>query len=279
MRRRRSFAPLRRSPAANPRSVRAGLPGVYNPPVRAALFVTCLTDTFFPRAGEAVVRVLRHFGCAVEFPPAQTCCGQPAYNSGFHRAARDVAAHWVEVFDPYECVVTPSASCAAMISRHTPELLADDPALKRAAERLAERTYEFSVFLRDRLLVDTAALLRIAEPFTVHYPCHARGVYSVGELCASLPGEGPNGLRLPRHTDLCCGFGGMFAIDQPQISGAMAGDKLDELAATRAELVVCNEAGCTLNLMGSANRRGMCLRFRHVAELLAESLGLLEPAP
>lgn len=251
---------------------------MYNPPVRVALFVTCLTDTFFPRVGESVVRVLRHFGCTVEFPLAQTCCGQPAYNSGFHRAARDVAAHWVEVFEPFECIVTPSASCAAMICRHVPELFADEPALRRPAERLAERTFEFSVFLRDQLRVDTAALLQMAEPYTIHYPCHARGVYTIDQLCASLPRDGTNGPRLPRHADLCCGFGGMFAVDQPEISAAMAADKLEELAATGAQLVVCNEAGCALNLMGGANRRGMPLRFRHVAELLAESLGLLEPS-
>jgi L-lactate dehydrogenase complex protein LldE len=246
--------------------------------LNVALFVTCLTDTFFPRVGEAVVRVLRHFGCTVEFPAAQTCCGQPAFNSGFHREAAVLARRMIDVFAPYECIVTPSASCAAMIQHHFAELLADDPSAHREARRLAERTFEFTTFLTQRLGVDIARRLAFRGPVTFHFPCHSRGAYGPEQLAAWCAGESPAQLRRPAHADLCCGFGGMFSIEFPEISGPMLADRLNDLAATGATTIVCNEAGCTLSLAGGAHRRGLPLRFVHVAECLAESLGLMEPA-
>ena len=246
--------------------------------MKVALFVTCLTDTFFPRAGEAVVRLLRHFGCRVEFPPEQTCCGQPAYNSGFHDEAAVLARRMIEVFEPYETVVSPSASCTAMVKHHFPTLLAADAHWRDLAERMAAKTHEFVTFLRDRLDVDVAAHLRFDEPVTFHYPCHARRIYGAEDLQAWLAGADGIDLRVPRRPDMCCGFGGVFAVDYPEISGAMLNDKLDDLAATGAQLVICNEGGCTMQIAGGARRRGLPLRFKHIAECLAESLGLLEPA-
>lgn len=244
-------------------------------PPQVALFITCLTDTFYPRVGEAVVRVLRHFGCDVCFPSEQTCCGQPAHNSGQHQLAASVARRMISVFEQYPHVVTPSASCAAMVTQHFGELLADDRTWGRRAADLAERTFEFTVFVRDVLGVDPADHLRFDQPFTFHYPCHARHAYSPDELIALLRRAGGDLLRVPRYPDLCCGFGGVFSVDYPEISGAMLGDKLDQLAATGAKLVVCNEAGCGLNMAGGADRRGLELRFKHIAELLAESLELM----
>ncbi len=244
--------------------------------MRVALFITCLTDTFYPRVGEAVVRVLRHFGCEVEFPAEQTCCGQPAFNSGFCDAAKPLARRLIEIFEPYEHVVTPSASCATMLKDHYAELLADEAEWATAAQRLAHKTHEFATFLRDRIAVDIADHVRFNEPVTYHYPCHARGVYTVADLCGWLAGEG-NRVQPPPHADLCCGFGGMFAVDFPEISGAMLEDKLDDLVASGARLVICNEGGCGLNLAGGARRRELDLRFKHLAECLAESLGLMEP--
>jgi len=242
---------------------------------KVALFVTCLTDTFYPRVGQAVVRLLRHFGCRVEFPAAQTCCGQPAFNSGFHAQARAVARRMVRLFAGYECVVTPSASCAVMVREHFPELLADDR-LRPQAERLAASTHEIITFLAHELGVDIARHLRFPEPVTVHYPCHARGIYSLDELLGWLSAADGIDLRIPRQADLCCGFGGAFAVDYPAISGAMLADKLAVLAATGARLVICNEGGCALHMSGGAHRQGLPLRFKHLAECLAESLGLLE---
>lgn len=243
-----------------------------------AFFVTCLTDTYYPRVGEAVVRVLRHFGCKVVFPERQTCCGQPAFNSGCHSAAAAAARRMIRVFEPYETIVTPSASCATMVRRHFAELLADD-ADRAAAERLGNRTHEFATFLSRVLNVNIAEHLKFDEPITFHYPCHARDVYTLPELVGWLSDGGAVDLRTPEHPDLCCGFGGVFAVDHPEISSAMLGDKLRELSATGAELVISNEAGCTLHMSGGAHRRGVPLRFKHLAECLAESLGLMEPEP
>jgi len=240
-----------------------------------ALFVTCLTDTFYPRVGTAVVRVLRHFGCRVHFPTGQTCCGQPAYNSGFHAEAAALLRRMTAVFAGYEHVVTPSASCATMVKRHGPALLADDPAAHAAALDLAARTQEFTRFLRDVLHVNIAAHLRLREPATYHYPCHARAEYEAADLRGWLAAAGPP--AEPAHPDLCCGFGGLFAVDLPEVSTAMLGDKLDSLRAAGASLIISNEAACTLQLEGGAHRRGLPLRFQHIAEVLAESLGLLPP--
>jgi len=246
-------------------------------PATTALFITCLVDTFLPRVGEAVVRVLRHFGCHVAFPQDQTCCGQPAYNSGFHEDAAAVARHLIRVFDPFDSIVTPSASCATMVRRHIPELLAADPDWRAHAQRLAARTFEFSQFLRDNLNVNIAAHLRFDVPITFHYPCHARETYTPADLAASLAAAGDN-LRTPHHADLCCGFGGMFSADYSAISGAMLADKLHQFAQTGATTVICNEGGCALQIAGGAHRHGQPLRCKHLAECLAESLGLMDPS-
>ncbi len=244
--------------------------------MRVALFITCLSDTFFPQVGVAVVRVLRHFGCQVEFPPEQTCCGQPAWTAGFPQRTADLARRMIAVFAGAECVVTPSASCANTVRAHYPEVLADDPAALSAARALAERTFEFGEFLEKRLHVDVGALVRTRDPLTMHYPCHARHVYSIDQLQRWLGGASAPHLRPPAHADLCCGFGGSFAVDYPEISAAMLHDRLEELRATGCRDVVCSEGGCSLNLMGGAHRAGLPLRFRHLAELLEESLGLAE---
>lgn len=246
--------------------------------MKVALLVTCLTDTYFPRVAVAIVRVLRHFGCQVEFPTEQTCCGQPAYNSGYPAEAAALARRMIRLFEPYEQVVTPSASCAAMVG-HFAELFAHDPALKAGAQALAARTHEFATFLTRKLGVDVAEHLRFDEPVTFHHACHSRGIHTPAELAGWVAGRDPQRLRPPEQTELCCGFGGLFSVDFPQISGAMLTDRLDDLAATGAQVVVCNEGGCTLHLAGGAHRRGLPLRFKHLAECLAEALGLLEPQP
>lgn len=245
--------------------------------MRVALFVTCLTDTFFPRVGEAVVRVLRHFDCQVEFPAGQTCCGQPAFNSGLEQHARPLARRMVELFGPYEAVVTPSASCAAMVRLHFPELLRHDAGLHAAAERLAARTHEFVTFLQRQLGVSLEQHLRFPEPVTFHYPCHAREIQPLPQLARLLESAAGESFRPPRLADLCCGFGGTFSVDLPAVSGRMLDDKLGELEATGCRMVVCNEGGCGLQLAGGAHRCGSRLRFKHLAECLAESLGLMEP--
>lgn len=244
--------------------------------MRVALLITCLTDSFFPRVGEAVVRVLRHIGCDVAFPLDQTCCGQPAYNSGAADEARRVARRNLRIFERFDHVVCPSASCTAMITQHYAELFRGDED-EPAARRLAAMTREFTCFLRDVLRVKPAALLTLREPTTLHYPCHARGVFEPADLARCLGGASPERLRPPAHAALCCGFGGLFAVDHPAISAGMAEDRLAELSATGAACCASGEAGCTLQLAGAARRAGLPMRFVHPAELIAESLGLMEP--
>jgi L-lactate dehydrogenase complex protein LldE len=245
--------------------------------MQAALFITCLTDTFCPRVGVALVRVLRHFGWTVVLPRGQTCCGQPAFNSGAHADARPLARRMISLFADQPHVVTPSASCAAMFTHHYAELLGSDPVWGPRATALAGRTHECLTFLRDVVGVDVSSHLRFDEPVTFHYSCHARGAYGPAELerwLAAVPGID---LRPPPQRDLCCGFGGVFAIEFPEISGAMLDDKLADLTATGARLVICNEGGCGLHLTGGAARQGVPLRFKHLIECLAESLNLLRP--
>lgn len=248
-----------------------------------ALFITCLTDTFEPRVGVAVVRLLRHFGCQVHFPEGQTCCGQPAYNNGFHKQAAAMGRRMVDVFEGEpairgcEYVVTPSGSCATMVKLHIPELLADDPAYAEPARRLARRTWELGSFLTDVLNVDVSSMaMSSRRPVTYHYGCHHRAIQPperAARLVADLAGVDYRPLE---PLDQCCGFGGAFGVLYPKISDAMVGDKLDGIERTGAEMVVFSEVGCAMTMGGAARRRGLSVQFKHVAELLAEALGLLD---
>ena len=242
---------------------------------RVALFITCLTDQFYPHVGVAVTKILEHFGCKVEFPTAQTCCGQPFYNNGFHDEARDLARKWVEVFEPYDYIVTPSGSCCAMVREQFEVLLKDDHAYEHAMHRLVHQTYEFVEFLDKVLKVDFSQFrLPANESCTYHYTCHLRGI-----------GVKDQGLKLLQQiqgidftplekTDQCCGFGGTFAVKYPAISGAIVEDKANCIAATGASTLVCNDAGCTMNISGMLHRRGENTKVRHIAELMAEAMGI-----
>mgnify|MGYP001176817506 CR=1 FL=1 len=252
--------------------------------MKVALLITCLTENFFPRAGVAAVKVLEHLGCEVHFPRDQTCCGQPMFNSGHHAHARDLAERTVRIFAPWEHVVTPSASCAAMVREHYPALLADDPALRAAAESLAHRTHEFASFLTRVLNFDPRAHgLRWDGAATYHPACHLRALAREGAPDAT-PAllRSIDGLRYTPldRADQCCGFGGLFAVTYPDLSGAMARDKADAVRATGANALVCNDAGCAMNITGACRRagRGEAPRTLSLAEVLAEALGLM-PEP
>ncbi len=243
--------------------------------MRVALFITCLSDSFFPQVGAAVVRVLRHYGCSVEFPEEQTCCGQPLYNSGQRADAAALARRFVNVFSGYDAIVTPSASCAALVRLHLPDLLNHEA----TARRVAACTWELTTFLTEQLGIDLGRALRLREPTTFHFPCHARELCRAGNLAGWLSAGGPEHFRPPARPELCCGFGGLFGAEFPEVSGGMVTDKLDDLQLSGAARVVCNEGGCTLQLAGGAQRQGRALRFVHIAELLAESLGLTPAEP
>jgi L-lactate dehydrogenase complex protein LldE len=242
---------------------------------QVALFVTCLTDQFYPRVGVAVVKVLERLGCEVAFPRGQTCCGQPFYNNGFHDQARELAKHLVEVFEGCEYIVTPSASCCAMVREHYPRLLGGDPAWDRAMRHVCARTYEFVEFVNKVLRADLAGLaLKQRVKTTYHYTCHQRAIGLTDEAERMVRGIGNVQFVEMERAEECCGFGGTFALKYPQVSGAIAEGKAQMIGATGAEVTVCNEAGCTMSLAGMCRRRGVKTEVKHVAELLAEAMGI-----
>jgi L-lactate dehydrogenase complex protein LldE len=246
-------------------------------PRRVALFVTCLVDLFRPTVGFASIKLLEAAGCTVEVPRAQTCCGQPAYNSGDRVDAKRIAAQVIAAFAGYDYVVAPSGSCAGMIRTHYPELFKDDPAMLSPAQELAARTWELVSFLTDVCGVEKVAAGWEREA-TYHDACS--GLRELGikdqprRLLASV-----TGLRLRElpGAEVCCGFGGTFCVKYPEISDKMVDDKAADIAATGAAAVLAGDLGCLLNIAGKLTRRGQPVEVRHVAEVLAGITGDVPP--
>jgi L-lactate dehydrogenase complex protein LldE len=236
---------------------------------RVALLVTCLVDLFRPSVGFATVKLLEEAGCTVEVPRAQTCCGQPAYNSGDRGNAKTIARRVIEAFAGYEYVVAPSGSCAGMVKAHYPELFADEPAMRARAEELASRTWELVSFLVDVRGI-SAVGARWNRIVTYHDSCS--GLRELGvkaqprTLLASV--EGLKLRELP-GAELCCGFGGTFCVKYPEISDRMVGDKAADIAATGSQAVLAGDLGCLLNIAGKLTRLGVPVETRHIAEVLA----------
>lgn len=237
---------------------------------RVALFITCLGDQFFPEVGESAARVLRRLGVEVTFNPLQTCCGQPAFNTGFRDEARQVAARMIDVFRDAEYVVAPSGSCTTMVRVFYPELFADDPERLRAAEELRGRVYEFSEFLVNVLKVEDVGA-SFPRRVTYHDSCHLLRELGVEAEPRKLI-RAVRGIELVEMQDykLCCGFGGTFSVKFPEVSVAMGEDKVHAIAATGAEYVVANDSGCLMHLAGVIHRRGLPLKTMHLADLLAK---------
>lgn len=229
--------------------------------------ITCLGDVIRPGAGRATVRLLRRLGHEVVFPAAQTCCGQPLFNSGFSDLARQQAMHTINTFAAEIPVVTPSGSCAAMVKVEYLHLLGHgDPWHDRAAD-LAKRTFELSDFLVNQLQVtDVGAYYRGKVAY--HYACHLRGLALVDEAVRLIQAvEGVEYVPLERQ-DQCCGFGGSFSVRYPHISTAMVDDKARCAVATGADTLVSTDAGCLMNIGGRLHRQGAPLQVMHLAELL-----------
>jgi len=247
---------------------------------KVSLFITCLADTFYPRAGIGVVKVLEHLGYTVDFPREQTCCGQPLWNNGYRDDARELAKRMVRVFEDAECVVTPSGSCCAMIRDYYMELLEDDPAYKADAKKLIDKTYEFVEFLTKVAKIDPQELnVQWKGKVTYHYSCHLRGLGMTTEASDLLQKIDGIEYTEAEKIDQCCGFGGTFAMKFSDVSGAMVEDKVQCLSKTGADTVVSNDAGCTMNIAGACRRRDAGVGFKHISEILAEGLGLLEKTP
>jgi L-lactate dehydrogenase complex protein LldE len=239
-----------------------------------ALFVTCLVDQLAPEVGVSAVRLLEAADCRVAFPEAQSCCGQPALNTGEPEAAAVLARHFLEVFEPYEAIVTPSGSCAAMVHHWYPRIL--EGAWAERAEAVAARTFELTSFLVDRLgatdAVAEAAPIDASVTVTVHDACHGLrvlGLKSSGRRLLEAAGATLVEMAEPEQ---CCGFGGTFAAKHGEISAPMADDKLAQAAATGAGYLAACDSGCLLHLAGRRRRTGDGPEPVHVAELLGRAL-------
>ncbi|KPV42471.1 (Fe-S)-binding protein [Alicyclobacillus ferrooxydans] len=223
--------------------------------MRAALFVTCLADSFYPDVGKSVVGVLRALGVEVTFPEGQTCCGQVTFNSGYWADTKAAAKRFIEVFEHEEYVVMPSGSCASMVREQYPQLLDGEPGWADRALSTAARVYEFSEFL-----VKVVGLEKIHATYhgtaTYHTSCHmTRQLQVVDEPLAVL--SRVNGLQLVplRNNQDCCGFGGTFSVKLPEVSAAMADEKLQHMAETKADFVIASDLGCMMHLTGRAARQ------------------------
>src|SRR6201996_2392216 len=241
--------------------------------MRIGLFVTCLTDTLFPGTGQAVVTVLERLGHQVEFPAAQTCCGQMHFNTGYRREATPMARGFTRAFAGYEAVVTPSASCASMVHEYFPVLAeeAGDAALGREVAQLTPRVYELSVFLADVLgVTDVGAYF--PHRVTYHPTCHGLRMLKVGDAPLRL-------LRAVRGLDLvdlpfaetCCGFGGTFAVKNPDVSAAICADKVASVRASTAEVLCAADNSCLMHIGGALQRQRSGVATMHLAEILART--------
>jgi len=250
--------------------------------IQVALFVTCLVDVFRPSAAFSAVKLLEEAGCSVAVPPSQTCCGQPAYNSGDRQTAREIAKQVIAAFETFPYVIVPSGSCAGMLSKHYPQLFdaEAEPSWHARAAGFASRVRELTAFLADDLGVDFAG-----RPFprrvTYHDSCSSIREMGVASQPRKLL-KSMDGIELVEMTDrdVCCGFGGAFSIKYPEISNAMASQKMDRVLETKADVLTGADLGCLMNIAGKVSREDRAIEVRHIAEILAGDVdepGLCQP--
>ncbi|HEX6448622.1 MAG TPA: (Fe-S)-binding protein [Trebonia sp.] len=243
--------------------------------MRVALFVTCLTDTLFPETGKAVVTLLERLGHQVDFPPGQACCGQMHFNTGYRREAVPMARGFTTAFRGYEAVVTPSASCGAMIREYYPALAEDegDAGFARDVAELTPRVHDLATFLTGVLgVTDVGAYF--PHRVTYHPTCHSLRMMRVGDSPYQLL-KAVRGLELVDLPDAttCCGFGGTFAVKNPDISAAMCADKVAAIRQSRAEVVTAGDNSCLMHIGGTLSRLRTGVRAMHLAEILASTGG------
>ena len=244
---------------------------------RVALFVTCLVDLHRPSVGFAAIKLLQDAGCQVEVPRAQTCCGQPAYNSGDRATTRDLARSILDAFGGYDYVVVPSGSCGGMLKHHLPHLFDDDPNLRARADTLAARTFELVSFLTDIMAVESLPTRYAGGPVTYHDSCSGLRELGVKDQPRKLLQSIGATVAEMADPEICCGFGGTFCVKYPEISVRMVSDKTRDIVASGAETVLAGDLGCLLNIAGRLQREGHRTKVRHVAELLAGMTGQVPP--
>ena len=236
---------------------------------RVSLFVTCIVDQLFPKVGMAMAEVLESLGYQVDFPENQTCCGQPAFNSGYRGEARIVARHFLDTFESREAIIVPSGSCTSMVAHHYAELFAKEPRTLARVHALEKRVWEFATFLTEVAGVDDVGA-RLDDVVTFHDGCH--GLRELGirdaprRLLACVRGLE---LREMLPAEECCGFGGTFAVKFGELSGAMARTKIEAIERTGARTVVSLDPSCLMQIQGALLRAGSSVRTMHLAEVLA----------
>jgi len=233
------------------------------------LFVTCLVDSFYPQTGEAIVSILRRLGIGVEFARDQTCCGQPPFSAGLRAEARPIAEHTIQVFEKTTGdIVMPSGSCAHMIKHNYPELFRDDPAWLTRAQALGSRTYEFTEYLVDKLgVTDVGA--RWDGVLTYHASCNALRAMRIDRQPRALLANvaGARIVELPAAED-CCGFGGIFSVEHPELSAELLKRKISNLETSESSTLVVLEAGCRMHIAGGLHRQKKSQKVVHLAEVL-----------
>ncbi|MGE8081263.1 (Fe-S)-binding protein [Peribacillus loiseleuriae] len=235
--------------------------------MKVSLFITCLADVFYSNVGKSTVELLEKQGCKVDFPEQQTCCGQPAYNSGYHKETKEVAKHMIRTFEKSEYVVAPSGSCVAMLHEYE-QLFKDEPEWKEKVRNLANKSYELTQFLVEVLKIENvnASLPACA---TYHKSCHMTRLLGVIDAPTKLL-ENVSGLNvtpLPNSHD-CCGFGGTFSVKMVPISEQMVDEKVRHIEETNADVLIGSDCGCLMNIGGRINRQGKAIKVMHIAEVL-----------
>ncbi|TKB09947.1 (Fe-S)-binding protein [Desulforhopalus sp. IMCC35007] len=240
---------------------------------KVSLFVQCLVDSMFPQAAEAMVSIFQRLQIDFDYPTQQTCCGQPAFNSGYRKDATVAARRFIEIFENEAVIVCPSGSCVHMVRHHYPELFADDPEMLARAKTVGSKTFEFTQYLVDELNLSNIGA-EFPGKVTYHDSCHlSRGLQINSQPRTLL--RHIKGLEFieMKDSDTCCGFGGTFAINYPDISTAMVDEKIENILASGAEVVTGCDISCLMNIQGRLSRREENVKVMHIAELLASTAG------
>ncbi len=238
-----------------------------------SLFVQCLVDSMYPDVGDAMVSIFDTLRIPVDFPEKQTCCGQPAFNAGYRKEAAAAAERFIELFESAEVIVCPSGSCVHMVRHHYSELFKDNPVMLAKAKAVGAKTFEFSQYLIDELAVSTLGAY-FPHKVTYHDSCHLSRGLKINQQPRKLLNS-VVGLEFVemKDSDSCCGFGGTFSVNYPEISTAIVDEKIDNILASGADIVTGCDISCLMNIQGRLSRRGEDIKVMHIAEILAQGQG------